>query len=344
MRIFDAGNMFPGFAFDPVTAIGTAVSVGSKFIGGSSSKSAASAQGKSDDAAIREQRRQFDLVRESEAPFLGAGTNSVNQLQWLLGLGPQAQPRDANDPGLQSLKAAVQPLYASTVAGSAGKPIYYNSATGQASLTPGDGFTQLDGLNTVNSYDPASYLAKIKAAYDGISPAASGGSYPGGGYGSLSKPFGVDDFHVDPGYEFALDQGQRALQRTQAANGHLLSGAAAKAMTEYSQGVADQQYGNAFDRYNTNQTNLYNRLMGLTTVGQSAASNQAAAGQNMANNVSDLTTNKGNSQAAGILGQNAAWQNGLGSIGNSVTGLMNNNSPSYTGTESGFNYGTINWN
>lgn len=149
----------------------------------------------------------------------------------------------------------------------------------------------------------------------------AGPAYSGfGSAGSLTKPFTVDDFHTDPGYEFALQQGQAALQRTQSANGNLSSGAAAKAINDYSMGQANQQYGAAYDRYNTNQSNLYNRLMGLTNVGQAAASNQASAGQNMANNVSDLMTNQGNSNAAGTLGQNAAWSTGLSSIASAFGG------------------------
>lgn len=333
MRIFEPGNMFPGFAFDPVTAATTALSVGSNLIGSKmksdASKSAANTQSSSDAAAIAEQRRQFDSIKQLEAPFVGAGTNSVNQLQWLLGLGnpgtSQAGPGGAGAPANQ------------TPAGEISSAGFYALHPELAVLSnPADKAKRSQMLTEWQNQQAAANQATSTAA------ASTAGPYPGGDFGSLSKPFSAEDFKVDPGYEFALEQGQRALQRTQAANGQLQSGAAAKAMTDYSEGVANQQYGAAYDRYNTNQSNLYNRLMGLTNVGQSAASMQANAGQTMANNVSDLTTNSGNSQAAGQLGSSAAWQTGLSNIGNLFTG--NSNSGINVGTQSGLSYGPITWN
>lgn len=49
----------------------------------------------------------------------------------------------------------------------------------------------------------------------------------------------------DPGYQFRLQQGEQALARSGAAKGFVGSGNMATALTDYAQGLASQEYGNA---------------------------------------------------------------------------------------------------
>lgn len=149
-------------------------------------------------------------------------------------------------------------------------------------------------------------------------PTYGSGDSSSGGYGSLAKPFTMADFQADPGYQFTLQEGQKALDRASAAGGKYYSGAAIKGLTDYNQNSASKQYQSAYDRYNTNQTNLYNRLAGVSGVGQTASSSDAAAGQNAANQISSNITGAGNSQAAGTVGQANAWSTGLNGIGNNA--------------------------
>lgn len=159
----------------------------------------------------------------------------------------------------------------------------------------------------------------------GLSPGSAGGSDPMtgvntalGASGSLAKPFSVDDFHVDPGYQFALDQGQKALQNSAAAKGGLFSGATGKAINEYAQGVANQQYSTAYDRYNTNQNNLYSRLAGLSNSGQGAANMVGAAGAESAKNSSQSLQDAAQIRAAGQKNMTNAWNTGLGQFGSAL--------------------------
>lgn len=101
----------------------------------------------------------------------------------------------------------------------------------------------------------------------------------------------TDLVQQDPGYQFRLDQGTKALERSAAASGGLFSGKTGKALTEYSQGVASQEYGNA-----------YNRLASLAGIGQSATSQQVNANQNQGTQLADLTTQVGNARASGYVG------------------------------------------
>lgn len=56
------------------------------------------------------------------------------------------------------------------------------------------------------------------------------------------------DMLRDPGYQFRMQQGQQALERSAAARGGLLSGGFARNLTDYAQGVGSQEYGNVYQR------------------------------------------------------------------------------------------------
>jgi hypothetical protein len=55
-------------------------------------------------------------------------------------------------------------------------------------------------------------------------------------------------FQQSPGYQFRLDEAMKAIQGSQAARGNLLSGGAMKELTQYSQGIASEEYNNQIDQ------------------------------------------------------------------------------------------------
>lgn len=64
----------------------------------------------------------------------------------------------------------------------------------------------------------------------------------------------------DPGYKFRLDQGTDALQNWAAAKGTLNDSGTAKALMDYGQNAASQEYQNVWNRdYNAYQTNVQNQ-------------------------------------------------------------------------------------
>lgn len=77
----------------------------------------------------------------------------------------------------------------------------------------------------------------------------------------------MDRFKADPGYQFRLAEGQRALDHSLAARGGALSGAGVKAGIRYGQDAASQEYANYF-----------NRLMGVAVPGAASAGQSAAVG------------------------------------------------------------------
>lgn len=66
---------------------------------------------------------------------------------------------------------------------------------------------------------------------------------------NLAQGFNPGDLSQDQGYQFRLKQGMDALNNSYAAQGLGQSGAALKAAQEYGQGFAQQEYGNAYDRW-----------------------------------------------------------------------------------------------
>jgi len=107
-------------------------------------------------------------------------------------------------------------------------------------------------------------------------------------------------FRTDPGYQFAFDEGTKALQNSAAARGILNSGATAKALTRYGQGVADQQYGNYFAR-----------LQSLAGLGQTATTSTGQFGAQAAANQGNALMAAGNARASAYGGIATSANQGL---------------------------------
>jgi len=140
------------------------------------------------------------------------------------------------------------------------------------------------------------------------------------GEGALNKligavdyqKFGMDQFQQDPGYAFRLSEGQKALDRSAAARGGLISGGALRAAQRYGQDMGSQEYQNAFNRYQTERNAMLNPLQSLAGVGQTTATNLGTMGAANAANVGNLITGGAAAEAAGRVGQANAITGGLG--------------------------------
>jgi len=130
-------------------------------------------------------------------------------------------------------------------------------------------------------------------------------------YGSFTQPFDVTQFYnyADPGYAFQLQQGTQGLQNSAAAQSGALSGAALKDLMSYNQQYAGTAYNDAFNRYQTQQGNIFSRLSDIAHLGQSAAAGVGNQGTTLAGNAGQQAYNAGSAEGAGIVGAgNAAAQ------------------------------------
>jgi hypothetical protein len=141
-----------------------------------------------------------------------------------------------------------------------------------------------------------------------------GGDKAAAGYGSLGKSFGADQFQQDPGYAFRQSEGMKALERSAAARGNLMSGSTMKGIQRFGQDLASQEYQNAFNRYQVERSAKLNPLQSLMGSGQSATNVMTGAAGQMGQNEASNLYNAGQARASGYIGQANALNTALGQV------------------------------
>lgn len=128
------------------------------------------------------------------------------------------------------------------------------------------------------------------------------GQYENQGLGNIANNYNIDstqnqaqafnpniDVTQDPSYQFRLNQGINALDKSASARGMLLSGAQQKAINNYAQDTASQEYANAYNR--SLVSNQQNNAVANQNFNQGLTANQ----QNLQN---QLSVGEYNNQAA----------------------------------------------
>ena len=165
--------------------------------------------------------------------------------------------------------------------------------TGRPEHEGGVSYSPVSTTQTTDVTDQAGLNAAVKAQMDAQTAAGTPE-----GFGSLMQSFGDDQFKEDAGYQFRLDEGNKAIERQLAAQGKTYSPEAAKALMGYNQGMGSQEYANAYSRYNADQGNIYNRLAGISGMGQQEVAGANALGTNYAGQVGQTNASLANAQAA----------------------------------------------
>jgi hypothetical protein len=152
-----------------------------------------------------------------------------------------------------------------------------------------------------------------------------GGDKTAAGYGSMAKAFGTDQFQQDPGYAFRQSEGMKALERSAAARGNLLSGSTLKGVQRFGQDLASQEYQNAFNRYQVERSARLNPLQSLMGSGQSATNVMTSAAGQMGQNEATNLYNAGQARASGYIGSANALTNALGQVAGYASNAPMNN-------------------
>lgn len=257
-------------------AIGAVGAVGGSLIAAGGARSAANAQAQAARDAALAQERAAALALEAQktgnAEAIAAAQKAAEVAQAAQEKAAAAA-QEAYQQSYQDVGGALQQSYQ--------EQLGYQRPFPQAGLTAQQQMMQLLGL---------------------------GGDTAAADYGSLAKPFGMDQFQQDPGYAFRQSEGMRALERSAAARQGLLSGSALKGIQRFGQDLASQEYQNAFNRYQTERAARLAPLQSMTAAGQNAANMMGSyAGQYGAGNAANIA-NYGQ-QRAGIaqgLGQTTA--------------------------------------
>jgi hypothetical protein len=138
------------------------------------------------------------------------------------------------------------------------------------------------------------------------------------GSGYLTKQFTPQDFAegMDPGYAFRLKMGQDQAMRQANLGGGALSGNALAGLQDYTQGQASQEYGNAFNRFQTQRGNIYNTLASIAGLGQTSLGQSGTASSNAGANIGQAISNAGSAAAAGQIGSANAMGGSIQNLGN----------------------------
>ncbi len=112
---------------------------------------------------------------------------------------------------------------------------------------------------------------------------------------------------TDPGYEFRVGEGQRALERGASARGGLLSGGFARKAIRYGQDYASNEY-----------TNVYNRIANIAGFGPVAAGASGAAAQYGGAQAGAAASDIGAGRASGYTARGNAWANAADTIATNI--------------------------
>jgi hypothetical protein len=102
------------------------------------------------------------------------------------------------------------------------------------------------------------------------------------------------------------------------------SGATLKALTKFGNDYGSTKAGDAYNRYVTDQTGVYNKLAGVSGAGQTAVNTVANAGTSATNAISGALTDAGTARSAGIVGGAQAWGTAAQGINNAFNSYSNN--------------------
>lgn len=180
----------------------------------------------------------------------------------------------------------------------------------------------LDGANSAPPPGSVAPQTGLPAGYS-LNPTTGMGGYtlasysaPGLAAPNVNSFSGVDANSIanSPAYQFRMQQGQEAIERSAAAKGTLLTGGTLKDLTAFGQGLASTEYDKQFDRdlglydrannlFDTNARRTYDMLSGISSFGMRAADGQSGA-----------FTNAGNARANATLGSADAINQGAGAV------------------------------
>ena len=325
-------------------------SVVSGLIGGAASNKAAKTQAKAAEnaaeaqlTAAREanalQERMYSQNRADVGPWRDVGVNAMRKLQYGLGLPYQQTTFPTNTFGAPQAQAPAAPSRADFTRAPQNyeAPVTYVDQWLQQNSglpIPGESFDQ-SGYDAAMKAYQEQQAAQAAQKAQGSAAQTAGTWQPGAGdqgAGYLSRDFKMSDYQQDPGYGFRLSEGMKALERSAAARGGLLSGAMLKGISRYGQDYASNEFTNAFNRYMQQRGNQYNQLASMAGIGQTATAQLGAAGQNYANNaganIMGGAANASNALTSGAAARASGYVGGanamIGGINNAVGSYQQN--------------------
>ena len=290
---------------------------GAAVIGGVASNMAAGKQASGQRQAAQTQADMFNTIVGQENPFVTSGYGAQAELNALMGLGAPAYnpqiPQAGGNPADGSAAPAAGP---------------FGTANSGGWTMGGDGRM----IQLAQAVSPSGTAGPTP----GASPSGTQYEYNGGTVGTTGLPTGYltqtfnptqQQLENYPGYQFQLSQGDLAVNSANSAGGSALSGAALKNLMTFNQGLAASNYQNYFNQFQTQQSNIFNRLNEIATRGQNAAGNLGTAGTQLGTGIAQAQAAAAGSMAGGIVGT----ANAVGGSAVPLAYMMSQNqNPGYT--------------
>jgi hypothetical protein len=276
-------------------------------------------------------REMFDVSRAQQLPFMQSGYGANAELSRLMGIAPQTALGNAagteertqwDEDNGQLVGDTYLPKGATTRDVGGGWYEVHHGGQRVGTLRPGGPNGRFINDTNWQMPTPAQMAGTATGAGGAPTQGAGGGALPTEGgtglpTGYLTQLFGPEQFRagMDPGYQWRMQQGAQGVMNTAAAGSGSLSGPALRALMEANQGMASQEYGSAFNRFQTQQGNIFQRLTSMTSMGQNAAAgvgnNAMTAGANIGANI----VGGANAAAAGQVGVANAYGGALSDLG-----------------------------
>lgn len=259
----------------PVGAVigGSVLGAGASIVSGNK---AANAQKQAADSASQVQQYMYDTSRADAAPYRDVGTSALYKLANMYGVPISSSAKTAstdwtayvqNNPDLQAEY--------SRLAQSGNSPFSSPADYGQ---------WHYNTYGAGENRSLAPYQTTLASQFGANDNNANDNSYGG--------------FQESPGYQFRLDEGLKAIQRSAAARGGLNSGATMKALNNYAQNTASSEF-----------ENYANALRSMAGIGQTSTAQTSALGAQTAQSIGSNILTAGNAQASSYANTGAAINN-----------------------------------
>jgi hypothetical protein len=294
-------------------AVGT---IGSAYMQGEAARDAARTQGQGADAASQVTRDMFDITRFQQQPFIQSGYGANDVLSRLMGLAPSPRGGAGGTGGMITTPGTINQS-------APGMPDWQQYLLDNPDVAADAYFGTRPELHYQrHGRGEGRAMPTIQAP----TTAPGGGEFDEQGYaqdntglstGFLTQLFGPEQFKagMDPGYQWRLQQGAQGVMNTAAAGSGALSGPALRALMEYNQGAASQEFGNAFNRFQTQQGNIFQRLTSMAGLGQNAAANVGNNAMTAGGQIGSNIVGAANAGAAGQIGVANAYGGALSDLG-----------------------------
>lgn len=291
--------------------LGAAGAIGGAVIANQGAQAGANAQTQAANNANATQLRIFNQQRADAEPWRQIGGQALNLMGQLYGFTPTftpTAPGSGPQPGTGA-QSVQEKLAAAGIRLGAGQQKKLNALISTSGASGSLAQTLSDAgiiLRPAQQRAFQSYSEPAQSA-DPVSPTPTNPLAPT----TPTTPANPTEWISRmPGYQFRLNEGTKALNTSWAANGMRESGAAEKALLRYGQDYASNEFNNE-----------WNRLAGLSGVGQAVNNSNNALATNYANQTGANTMNAGAARASSYAQQGQNTANAFGYVAGRVANL-----------------------